>query len=148
MWTVVLNMTAMFLNIVGCIAASADIRRSSPALPTIKMTQVVCNDVVLTTRADENCFFDVLDMISDNVCHCAAYADVRTEKFAFMIRTLDVPQVVVMTIAAATRTCVLEVQVLALQVSPQVLVGNERFSAAGLKARPTWDWVVFFFDML
>lgn len=88
MWTMLLDMTPMFLEAylcmaVGSFATVTDIGRSTPTVVILKVTQVVCDVVALTTGTSKEDLCDVLEVITQAsgfvaVCFCSAYADVRT----------------------------------------------------------------------
>lgn len=88
MWTIFLDMMPVFLEAclcmaVGSFATVTGVGRSTCTLVILKVTQVVCDVVALTTATSEEGLCDVLEVITQTsgfvaVCFRSAYADVRT----------------------------------------------------------------------
>lgn len=67
---------------VGLSATVTNVRQSTSALETLKVTQVVCDIVLLTTGTGEECLRNVLQVITESsgfvaVCCCSASTDIR-----------------------------------------------------------------------
>lgn len=87
MWTILLDMAPVFLETclcmaVGSFATVTGVGRSTRTLVILKVTQVVCDVVALTTATSEEGLVDVLEVITQTsgfvaVCFHSANADVR-----------------------------------------------------------------------
>lgn len=101
---------------VGVFAAVTDVGLSMPALMMLKVAQVVCGMVYLTTGTGEQGLLDVLQVITASsefvaFCCCSACTDIRTNWFALTHRVLYVEQMLVTPMALTTRAGILEAQV-------------------------------------